>query len=81
MASPTKPAQHWAVVHYGVDTFYWREVTSGWTIQRNACSWYPSKAEAESKALLLTGKYPAMIGKMHIVPLYGDDPVQGSLFK
>jgi hypothetical protein len=50
--------------------FYWREMDQNWTISENHSSKYDTRAEAESKALMLASSQPDLIGKLHVKNFY-----------
>jgi hypothetical protein len=65
------------------DILYWRELNLAWSISDNHASKYPSKAEAESRAVQLATTYPALFGKLQVKNFYAaeiDYNDQGSLF-
>lgn len=52
--------------------FYWIEMDQRWTINDNQSTKYDTRAEAESKAMLLAAKQPDLIGKLHVKDFYAN---------
>ncbi len=71
------------IVKLDADILYWRETDKAWTSGEYISSKYDTRAEAESKALLLASNQPDMIGKLHVKDFYAngfESYEQGEIF-
>jgi hypothetical protein len=72
------------VVKLDADILYWYELDKGWTTSENMASKYPTRREAESRALLIVAGKPDLIGKLHVRDFYKNGFAgmeQGDLFE
>ena len=60
------------IVKLDADILYWHEMGKTWTTSENHSSKYDTRAEAESKALLLASNQPDLIGKLHVKDFYAN---------
>lgn len=60
------------IVKLDSDILYWREMDRTWTTNENSSSKYDTRAEAESKALVLASNQPDMIGRLHVKNFYAN---------
>ncbi len=81
----TAERQAWMIVKLGEpDILYWREASLEWVPESYHASKYPNRTEAETRAMSLATKTPALLGRLQVKNFYAEeieyDGSQGDLF-